>query len=222
MSKNIFRVATVNVVIELFIVFISFILVSCSTFQKVSSDQKNLHYLKWQDRKKQLNAVENWYIQGSLGLTYNNKTEIVTFEWRKAHKNYLVNIYGPLRLGSVQISGDDRQAILLQSSGRKSLASTPEELMQQQLGWNLPLYNLNYWIRALTAPASQLVPEPSTVKFDADNHLINFTQEDWLITYSDFRVFSGIDLPTKIHLRSPQLHAKIIIKNWNIISPRNF
>lgn len=195
------------------------LLTACSTLLSpppTTQVTSTLHHLSWQQRQKQLRTIKSWYIQGAIGITHNNKTDIASFSWQNKLRSYLINIYGPMHLSNVQISGDDTHATLLQSSGGKMQADSPEELLQRRLGWNLPIANLNYWIRSLPAPTSSTNPKvkASELQFDQDNHLIKLTQQDWQIIYSDYKSVNNVDLPSKIYLFTPQLRIKIVIKTW--------
>jgi outer membrane lipoprotein LolB len=182
---------------------------ACTTVPKPQPTKTNLHYLSWTDRKAQLRMLDNWHISGSLSITYNNKTDLASFDWQKNHDVYTINIYGPMNLASAKIMGNANHVTLQKSSGEKTEASTAEELMQHQLGWALPVNNLNYWIRGLPTPGIN-----ARSVFDDYNHLSSIAQQEWQIIYVSYDSFANIDLPTKIYLNSPQLHAKIVIKRW--------
>lgn len=183
---------------------------ACSTITPPPAASTTLHHLSWSERQQQLRTITAWNIRGALSITYNEKTDLTSFEWQKKQDNYFINIHGPMNVASTNIIGNQNQVVLQQASGKQIEAETAEELMQQQLGWSLPLNNLNYWIRGLPAPHIN-----ARSLFDSYNHIQNMTQHGWQITYADYGSFSGIDLPTKIYLTSPQLRAKIVIKQWN-------
>jgi outer membrane lipoprotein LolB len=178
--------------------------------QQATSPTAELHHMQWSARQRQLQEITDWNIQGALGITYKNKTEILSFSWQRQQPNYRINLHGPMHLASIHISGDANSATLQKSATNTITASSPEELLRQQVGWELPLSNLNYWIRGLPMPtansASMLNPSnqqqaAAKLKFDAYNHLVQLIQDGWQINYSNFRSFNGIDLPTKIYLR---------------------
>lgn len=186
---------------------------------------QKLHYLTWQQRQKQLEGIRNWYLQGSLSISYKNKTDIASFTWQRDGQSYDVDIYGPMHLSSTQIKGDNAQAVFWQSSGKKIIAATPEELLRHQLRWDLPLTNLNYWVRAMPAPPLTVstVSHAVNTSFDEYKHLVRFEQQGWQIAYGGFIAIDGIDLPTKIVLSYPdasfsasQLRLKMVIKHWSL------
>ena len=173
----------------------------------------NLHYLSWQQRQAELSTIKSWDIQGSLGITYDGKTDIVSFEWQNTGQNYTIDIHSPLNLASVHIAGDAHRVMLWKSGKRCITAATAEELMQDQLGWSLPISSLVYWIRALPSPASPIEFQA----LDEYNHLMQLQQSGWTIQYLSFMPVDEVDLPTKMVVQSSQVRCKIAIKKWTTI-----
>lgn len=173
----------------------------------------NLHYLSWQQRQKELSAIKSWDIQGSIGITYDGKTDIVSFEWQNTDQNYTIDIHSPLNLASVRIVGNSHHVTLWKSGKQYITAATAEELMQDQLGWSLPISNLIYWIRALPSPSSPIELQA----LDEYNHLMQLQQSDWTIQYLSFMPVNEVDLPNKMIMQSSQVRCKIAIKKWTTI-----
>lgn len=192
------------------LIIIALLLTACSTLHEQPLKQ-NLHYLTWYQRQHQLNTINNWNIYGALGIKYESRDSIAHFYWQQMIDHFTVNIYTPINLGGVKITGDKEQVVLWRSISKKVIAKTPEQLMYKELGWSLPLFNMRYWILGLPAPHI-----PYSAKFDSYNHLSYLRQQGWRINYSDFRSIGNIDLPTKIWLSTPQLQVKLVIKQWRI------
>jgi len=188
-------------------VFLALFLSSCSTFQAPSA----LHHLTRHKRSAELSALNNWQAQGSLSIHYAQETNIASFDWQQTNNNYTINLSGPLSLAHFLISGNDHQVTLQKSNTEIFTAPTPEKLLQTQVGWNLPITNLIYWIKGMTAP--QLLYK---AQFDVNNHLARLKQQGWTIFYRDFESVNGIDLPTKLYLQNNQLKIKIVIKSWQV------
>jgi outer membrane lipoprotein LolB len=192
------------------LIIITLLLTACSTLFKQPSEQ-HLHYLTWYERQHQLNKINNWNLNGALGIKYYNKDSIAHFYWQQVTDHFAVNIYTPLNLGGVKITGDTKQVVLWKSVSEKEVAKTPEQLMYKELGWSLPLLSMKYWILGLPSPRISY-----KAKFDSYNHLSFLEQQGWQIKYDDFRSIDNIDLPTKIWLSAPQLQVKLVIKEWRI------
>ena len=169
------------------------------------------HHLTWKQRQRQLNTIKKWDIKGSLGITYNNQTEFAHFMWQQQYDAYAITLSSTFDIGSINIVGNSKIVTLWKSKSDKVTATTPEVLMQEELGWSLPLEDLRYWIVGLPTPK---IPYKAT--YDAYNHLATLKQGNWSIQYLDFAAFNDIDLPLKMTVVNPQLHVKIVINNWKL------
>ncbi len=173
--------------------------------------QPATHHLTWKQRQRQLNAIKTWDIKGSLGITYNNQTEFAHFKWQQQHDAYAITLSSTFDIGSINIVGNSKIVTLWKSKSDKVSATTPEELMQDELGWSLPLENLRYWITGLPAPKIKY-----NATYDSYNHLATLKQGNWNIQYLGFAAFKNIDLPLKLIISNPGLHVKIVINTWKL------
>ena len=56
------------------------------------------------------------------------------------------------RVGAVEITYDSESAKLSDSKGNEKTGETPEELLFEVLGWQVPFNALKYWLRAVPQP----------------------------------------------------------------------
>ena len=97
-------------------------------------------------------------------------------------------------------------------------AASPEDLILQQLGYELPVSFLEYWIKGLPAPDS-----PADLTFNELNQLTNLYQLGWSGSYTDPRLYGVIFLPRRVELTRPQndIRLRFIGLNWNFDSAVN-
>jgi outer membrane lipoprotein LolB len=198
---------TDKVIKQIFTIITILLLSACATVP-----QPGTHYLTWQQRQQQLQATNSWDMYAVLGVRFAGKNTMVHFYWQQIANNFTINISTPINIGGVIITGSTKQVTLWRSATDKIVAKTPEQLMYQELGWSLPLFDLKYWVLGLPAPHI-----PYNAKFDMYNHLSYLKQQGWEIEYADFRSIGNIDLPQKIWLENPKLRAKLVIKKWRIL-----
>ncbi|MCP6330038.1 lipoprotein insertase outer membrane protein LolB, partial [Klebsiella pneumoniae] len=74
-------------------------------------------------------------------------------------------------------------------------AESPEALLEEQLGWRLPVSHLLWWVRGLPAPASR-----SVVTLDGNSHLSRLEQDGWQVQYLSYVEQNGYSLPERIKL----------------------
>lgn len=169
--------------------------------------------LTWPQRETQLSAIKNWSLHAALGIQQQGQSQFVSLAWAQQGRDYQQTIAGPLGVGAVRIMGSPGHVTFWKSAQQQFVATSPENLMQQQLGWQLPVSNLYYWVRGLPVPRIT-----SSKNFDAENHLVTLQQQGWQINYLAYTDVNGVDLPSQIKLNNPmlQMQVKLVIKQWQL------
>lgn len=197
--------------LRFFLLIICLFFVGCISMQPATTPAVN-QKLTWQKRSSQLEKITSWTINGSTSITRRGKTDMATVTWNQQGSHYNLTFLGPLSLGRVQITGAPGAITLSRSNRAPVSAKNPEQLMQQQLGWHMPISSLYYWVRGLSAPNS-----PAKTQFDRYDHLSQLTQEGWNIRYLKYTNVNGMDLPSLIALNSPELQLRLVIKQWQVL-----
>ncbi|OGO95144.1 MAG: outer membrane lipoprotein LolB [Coxiella sp. RIFCSPHIGHO2_12_FULL_42_15] len=192
-----------------FIVLFAVLLSGCTT---LTLPPQNAHFDKqsWQKRQTQLVQLKNWNIDGAFSVQQPSKSNIANYTWQQMGPNYRIQINSSLNLYSLLIEGKSGSVTLQESKQKTTSASSPEILMQQRLGFSLPISNLAYWIRGLPAPT------PYRSQRDAYGHLTELTQQGWQVSFSHYANVKQYDLPRTIKLVGHGLIIKIATKNWNV------
>jgi outer membrane lipoprotein LolB len=175
-------------------------------------------YQKFGNHYDQLNNIQSWTIKGSTSIQHDNKTEIASLTWTQQFAQYNISLFGPLSLGRVTISGAPGMVTLAQSNKPTVSAKSPEQLMQKQLGWQLPIANFYYWVRGIAAPTGGLAGGARILQ-DPQNRALQIVQQGWKIQYADYMTVQGVDLPRKIDMTNPRLHIRLVIRSWVIGAP---
>lgn len=152
---------------------------------------------------------ERWQLSGKIGLRAPQLAESAYVNWRQCGDRFDVRISGPLGQTVARIDGRGEQ-LTLQFEGREPMTtSEPEALMQQQLGWSLPIRALRYWVRAQAAPGGDAEfsgppQQPNTLQ-----------QQDWQIDYLAYHQNGATTLPAKLRLTGrSNLQATLLINEW--------
>lgn len=190
------------------ILFLCFLLTACATMPaKQAARNQNL---TWPQRQAQLQTIKDWQLTGALAYRTPNGGQSASLVWHQAQKKYQINVFGPLGVGRTNLQGILNKNVVLTRDGKTFTARTPEVLMQQQLGWHLPISNLYYWVRGLPAPDIT-----KSIQFDEFHHITNLIQQGWTISYERYTAVNGIDLPSKFTLQHGNLIVKVVISKWS-------
>src|SRR3990167_1470537 len=147
------------------LVVFSFIalLAGCAGFGARESVQGQGNTAQWRDCKQQLTSLDGWQINGKIGIRAPKDSGSGTLFWLQRQDYYDIRLSGPLGRGAARLTGRPGAIQLEVANQGRYQAATPEQLMQEQLGLNLPVSHLLWWIRGLPSPESK-----SRLNLDAD------------------------------------------------------
>jgi outer membrane lipoprotein LolB len=166
----------------------------------------------FESRTQALTPIQTWNVKGLIAIRTAKNAYSANWNWQQiTYSNYKIELFGPLGAGAVQLIGRRNFVMLHTSDGKEFTATHPESLLEQQLGWRLPVSYLYYWIRGLPVPAI-----PAEKHFDAYHHLSLLIQDGWRVDYPRYTPTNGIDLPNKMILTHPDITVKIIINRWQL------
>ena len=163
----------------------------------------------WQSHKQQITPIDAWQINGKIGIRSEKESGSAVVFWLQRQDYFDIRLSGPLGQGSTRLIG--RQgAVSLEIANRGTFqATSAEELMQQQLGWSLPVEHLLWWVRGLPAPYSK-----SKLQLDSNSLLAKLEQDQWQVEYLSYRTENNLQLPERIKLSGAGLNITLVIKEW--------
>ena len=154
----------------------------------------------WQSHKQQITPVDAWQINGKIGIRSEKESGSAVLFWLQRQDYFDIRLSGPLGQGAVSLEIANRGTFQ---------ATSAEELMQQQLGWSLPVEHLLWWVRGLPAPYSK-----SKLQLDSNSLLAKLEQDQWQVEYLSYRTENNLQLPERIKLSGAGLNITLVIKEW--------
>jgi outer membrane lipoprotein LolB len=163
----------------------------------------------WKAHKAQISEIDGWQINGKIGIRAPQDSGSGTLFWLQRQDYFDIRLSGPLGRGATRLTGRP-DAVALEVAGRgRFQAKSPEALVESQLGWQLPVSNLLWWVRGLPAPDSR-----SRVALDANGRLANLQQDGWDVQYLGYSEEDGYTLPSRIKLAGRDLQITLVVKDW--------
>ncbi|KAF1054945.1 MAG: Outer-membrane lipoprotein LolB [Stenotrophomonas maltophilia] len=185
------------------------VLAGCAGFTSHESVEGQGNPQAWKAHKAQVSALDGWQIDGKVGIRAPRDSGSGTLFWLQRQGYYDIRLSGPLGRGAARLTGREG-AVTLEVAGQgRYQAESPEALLEQQLGWRLPVSHLLWWVRGLPAPDSK-----SQVTLDGDSHLARLQQDGWDVTYTSYTEQSGYWLPERLKLHGQDLDVTLVIKSW--------
>lgn len=164
---------------------------------------------QWHAHRIHTSLIDGWQISGKIGIRAPQDSGSGTLFWLQRQDYFDIRLSGPLGRGASRLTGRP-DAVTLEVAGQGRFeAASPEALVQAQLGWQLPVSNLLWWVRGLPAPDSR-----SQLSLDEQSRLASLEQDGWRVDYLDYMDENGFSLPTRIRLEGHDLQVTLVIKDW--------
>lgn len=163
----------------------------------------------WKTHKAHVSEIDGWQISGKIGIQAPRDSGSGTLFWLQRQDYFDIRLSGPLGRGATRLTGrPDAVALEVAGQGRFE-ADSPEALVESQLGWQLPVSNLLWWVRGLPAPDSR-----SRIAVDANGRLASLEQDGWDVQYLGYIEDDGYSLPNRIKLAGRDLKITLVVKDW--------
>jgi outer membrane lipoprotein LolB len=188
-------------------------LAACSNLHQRETLELGGDSQAWQVHRQSVEPLDAWLIHGKLGVRSSQESGSGTLYWEQEQERYDIRLSGPLGRGATQLQGDNR-GIVLDIAGQPTMrAASAEELLEEQIGWRLPVEHLLWWVRGLPAPDS-----PSRLQLDTQSRLARLNQSGWTIEYSRYQTVGDMQLPQRMQLSGHDVLLTLVVTSWE---PRN-
>jgi outer membrane lipoprotein LolB len=185
------------------------LLAGCAGFTSHESLQGQGNPAQWNAHKTQLSSLDGWQISGKVGIRAPKDSGSGTLFWLQRQDYYDIRLSGPLGRGAARLTGRPGAVSLEVANQGRFEATDPESLLEEQLGWKLPVSHLVWWVRGLPAPDTR-----SRLTLDGDSRLANLEQDGWQVEYLSYVEQNGYWLPERVKLHSHDLDVTLVVKDW--------
>lgn len=181
----------------------------------------------WQARQQQLSALQTWTLIGRIAIQANGARDARQegwnggLRWGQRDGDYDITISSPLGQEVAQLHGG-AAGVTLRTSAGEDFALDGETLLQQRLGWRMPVSGLRFWVLGLADPNMPEVAEQDRV-LDAQGRLVRLHQSGWEIEFRRYQKVGNVELPDKLFLSNQhadvQLELRLVVEQWETSDP---
>lgn len=162
----------------------------------------------WSDHQRQIALLTHWELSGKIGIRSPQDNQSANLFWRQQDQEYAIEMTGPLGQGGARITGQPGNIQVSIAGEGDFQAGSPEALLQDTLGWSVPVEQFQWWVRGLPAPDSPFQQQMN------NNRLNELMQDGWHVRYLRYKQHDIYTLPSKIRLSRDALSITLIIKEW--------
>jgi outer membrane lipoprotein LolB len=158
--------------------------------------------------QRQAQADAPFAFNGRIAIKQGEKRDNAGVRWVHSAAEDEILLLAPLGQTMARIHRD-AQEVTLDASGKHYADHDMESLMQQVLGWNLPLSGLRYWVTALPIPRDEF-----SIERDANGQVSVLHQQGWEISYSRYAAETPDALPLRLNLKHEGMEVVLLIDEW--------
>jgi len=178
------------------------------------ADQQRAQAL-WEARQQALLDLDTWDVHARSALKLETGVYNIGIRWQRQAENSTILLEAPFGQGVFRIESDASGKYRLRlPDGRVFANSSAEALLEDMIGWSLPISGLEYWIRGVPRPGSDY-----SHRLDPEGRARSINQDQWSIGYLDyFARQENLQLPRRVKLVSDDVTFKLIIERWQQVT----
>lgn len=166
----------------------------------------------WQLYQQQLAQQKDWQFAGKVEVRAGDEADKARISWRQRGDDYRIRLSGTLGMGTTYINGGP-QLVSLEQSGKAPIsASSPEQLVYDQLGQDIPISHLIYWIRGIPDPSISML----NLKLSDTGTLSQLNQAGWTLRFTEYLAAGSWNMPAEILATRDDIELSFSIYDWTI------
>ena len=165
--------------------------------------------LAYQDRAEKLGAITAWGFVGRISLDDGEQGGSGRLQWDVEQQNSVLDFHAAMGRGAWHLEIGPEGAVLREANGIEQSAKGVNSLIQERMGWSIPVDALQWWVRGLSAPGTSEIEE-----LDREGLLIHLEQFGWSVDFNRYDSDAGVDLPVRLDARRDNYRVKLAIGSW--------
>lgn len=159
-------------------------------------------------REARLAAQPSFALAGRIAVSGTGEGGSGSFEWIQDGADFEFTLRSPVARQTwrmAYLAGDVRLEGL---EGGTRWCTDPEALLAEEIGWDVPVRALAWWVRGARAPGRH-----AELWFDAEGRPARLRQDGWQVDFRDW--FPGQDgLPRRVFAERGQARVRLVVDRW--------
>jgi outer membrane lipoprotein LolB len=147
-------------------------------------------------------------LNGRISIKHLERHQSAGVHWTHQAQSDEILLLTPLGQTAARVYRDDGNATL-DEGGKHYQDVDPEALMEQVLGWHLPLNGLHHWVLGMVDPDS-----PAQIERAEDGRISVLRQDGWEVGFLRYADSKPDSLPTRLQLSHEDLQVQLLIDEW--------
>ena len=148
-------------------------------------------------------------VNGRISVDHQGERHSSGLYWTHKPDSDEVLLVNPFGQAVARVYRDDKYATL-DEGGKRYMDIDAESLMDQVLGWQLPLEDLHHWVLGRANGGS-----PAQIERGKDGRISVLHQDGWEVRYLAYADDTPQSMPARLQLSHEDLQVKLLIDAWN-------
>jgi outer membrane lipoprotein LolB len=147
-------------------------------------------------------------MNGRISINHRGERHSASLRWTHRVQSDEILLLNPLGQTAARVYRDANNATL--DNGDKHYQDADaESLMQQVLGWHLPLAGLQLWVQGLP-----IADTTAQIERDDKGRITVLRQDGWEVLYTRYADTTPGSLPKRMQLNHEDLQIQLLIDEW--------
>lgn len=163
----------------------------------------------WPSRREQLRAVDSFTLAGRVAVVAGDEGFSAGLRWQQRGARGAIMLEGPFGVGALAIDIEGEALRVTTGRGDRYQGEAARAALEQQLGFELPLDALRYWVRGLPLSiAAEQSIDPAAPR------LLQLRERGWQIEYSEYQIAPFDYQPRRLVARKGDARVRLMIERW--------
>ncbi len=153
-------------------------------------------------------------LRGKIAVRTDQGAFSASFDWRQARRRYAIDLWGPLGQGHVRLRGEGSTLSVTDRHGETLHSANAIGLMEDALGWSVPITALRHWVRGRYDPSTPA--RPATEENHAEDGQHEFEQMGWSVRALRWRDTAIGPAPGKVIAVQNGRRIVLVCRAWSL------
>lgn len=167
--------------------------------------------MAYQTRLQELQPLDQWTLRGRLAISDGMEGGSGNLIWQNDGDRTRMSFHGAMGKGAWQLQADPSGARIELANGEIHEAATVAALVVQELGWQIPIDALTWWVKGLADPAKW-----ESRELNGHGLLVKLSQFGWEVEFGNYDEVGGSMLPSKLTARRGKYLVKMVVRTWEL------
>lgn len=181
------------------LLFLTTLLISCADVPVKSTSPFQL------SGRDYLYDTAKWSFAGRMAVSDENDSFSASISWNHQNRQDKLELAGLFGQGRTLIELTDDGVAIDYGDERLQYFGNVDELVSRQVGVDIPVTALKYWVLGLVQPGAEYGVVEN-----------GFVQSGWNVRYLQMQVVGQNDMPRKIRVEQGDVKLKLIINQWDL------